>query len=457
MSLPTQFPVSILLADDDVGVLTSGKMLFEDNGWRVTEARTIPEIIRQVEAHEFDAALVDMNYTRNTTSGEEGLELLGKLKELDPDLPIIVTTAWATVDVAVEALKRGASDFIHKPWENERVLQQVCKIAFTTRSLRKGRLMEEELRLGQREALPDDFIAHSQAMKRVMEVVHKISPSEANVLVLGENGTGKSVVARLIHEFSHRREGPFISVNVGGLAEGLFESEIFGHVKGAFTDAKADRPGRFELAKGGTIFLDEIGNITLPQQNRLLRLLETGECERVGSSRTIKTDVRVIAATNAPIKEKVNDKSFREDLYYRLNTVIIDMPSMIDRKDDILPLAHHFLGKLNRKYRKTISGFSYEAQATLTHYAWPGNVREMNHAIERAVLMCNGNEILPVHLMLESNHSSQPDLESMSVEEMEKMLIRKALKRHKGNVTQAAKQLGLSRATFYRRLQDYGL
>ena len=457
MPLPAKLPISVLLADDDVGVLASGTMLFEDNGWKVTEAKTIPEIFRQVETHEFDVALVDMNYTRNTTSGEEGLELLGKLRELDPDLPVIVMTAWATVDVAVEALKRGARDFIHKPWDNERVLQQVGKLALTTRSLRKGRLMEEEMLAKQRESVPQDFIAHSPAMMRVMEVVQRISPSEANVLILGENGTGKSVVAGLIHELSHRREGPFISVNVGGLAEGLFESEIFGHVKGAFTDAKADRPGRFELAKGGTIFLDEIGNITLPQQNRLLRLLETGECERVGSSRTIKTDVRVIAATNAPLKEKVNDKSFREDLFYRLNTVIVEMPSMSERREDILPLAHHFLAKHNRKYRKSITGFSHEAQYTMTHYSWPGNVREMNHAIERAVLMCSDPEILPSHLMLDTASSPAQDIESMSMEEMEKMLIRKALKRHGGNVTQAAKQLGMSRATFYRRLQDYGL
>lgn len=457
MSIPVKFPITVLLADDDIGVLASGKMLFEDHGWKVTEAKSISDIIRQVESNEFDVALVDMNYARNTTSGDEGLELLGKLKEIDSDLPVIVMTAWATVDIAVEALKRGARDFIHKPWDNERVLQQVSRIALTTRSLRKSRLIEEEMRLTRRESIPDDFIAHSPAMQQVMEVIERISPSEANVLLLGENGTGKSVVARLIHEMSHRSEGPFISVNMGGLAEGLFESEMFGHVKGAFTDAKSDRAGRFELAKGGTIFLDEIGNITLAQQNRLLRLLESGECERVGSSRTIKTDVRVISATNAPLKEKVADKSFREDLFYRLNTVILDLPSMRNRTEDVLPLAHHFLGDLNRKYQKSIEGFSYEAQSVLTCYPWPGNVREMNHAIERAVLMCNGPEILPNHLMLEASSSSQPDLESMSMEDMEKLLIRKALKRHNGNVTQAAKQLGLSRATFYRRLQNYGL
>ncbi|MCG8525319.1 MAG: sigma-54 dependent transcriptional regulator [Opitutales bacterium] len=449
--------ISLLLADDDAGIITSGKMLFEDEGWSVSVAKSVAEVIRKVEKQEFDVALVDMNYTRDTTSGAEGLELISKVHEIDPDLPILVMTAWATIDIAVEALKRGASDFIPKPWENDRVVQKVSKMALNTRSLRKGRLLQAEAELHRQENIPDDFIAHSPAMQSVMQIVNSIGPSEANVMILGENGTGKSVIAQLIHGISHRAEGPFISVNMGGLAEGLFESEIFGHVKGAFTDAKADRAGRFEIARGGTIFLDEIGNITLNQQNRLLRLLETGEFERVGSSRTIKTDARVISATNAPLKEKVADKSFREDLYYRLNTVIIDMPPMRDRREDVLPLAHHFLSRLNRKYRKSIRKFSSQAEKVLLDYHWPGNVREMNHAIERAVLMCHTDEIHAQQLMLEATTSSPADIESMSMEDIEKLLIQKALKRNGGNVTAAAKQLGLSRATFYRRLQDYGI
>ena len=398
-----------------------------------------------------------MNYTRDTTSGQEGLELISKLKAVDADLPILVMTAWATIDIAVEALKRGASDFIHKPWENERVVQKVIQVAMTTQALRKSRLLAEEVRIARQESAPKDFIAHAPAMQQVMEIVRRVGPSEANVLILGENGTGKSVIARLIHEMSHRREGPFISINMGGLVEGIFESEIFGHVKGAFTDAKSDRAGRFELAKGGTIFLDEIGNITLSQQNRLLHLLETGEFERVGSSRTIKTDVRVISATNAPLREKVAQKQFREDLFYRLNTVILEMPSLRDRREDILPLALHFLSTLNRKYQKPIQRISPEAQELLARYDWPGNVREMNHTLERAVLMCNESEIRPHHLMLEPARSDAPDIESMSIEDIEKLLMKKALRKFEGNVTQAAKHLGISRATFYRRLQEYGI
>ena len=457
MNVSDTLSFNILLADDDDGIIMSGKMLFQDQGWKVTTAKSLSEIIRKVEKQEFDVALLDMNYTRDTTSGEEGLELIGKLKSLDPDLPIVVMTAWATIDIAVEALKRGASDFIHKPWENERVVQKVTQIAMMTQSLRKGRLLAEEVRIARQESTPKDFVAHSPAMQNVMEIIRSIGPSEANVMILGENGTGKSVVAHLIHNMSLRKEGPFISVNMGGLVEGIFESEIFGHVKGAFTDAKTDRAGRFELAKGGSIFLDEIGNITLSQQNRLLHLLEAGEFERVGSSRTIKTDVRVISATNAPLKERVASKEFREDLFYRLNTVIIEMPSLRNRKEDILPLALHFLGSLNQKYRKQVQKISREAQEILTRYDWPGNVREMNHTIERALLMCNDKEILPTHLMLEPAKSEAMDIESMSMEDIEKLLIQKALRKHGGNVTQAAKQLGLSRATFYRRLQEYGL
>jgi len=457
MNVSDTLSFNILLADDDDGIILSGKMLFQDQGWKVSTAKSVAEIIRKVENQEFDIALIDMNYTRDTTSGAEGLELVSKLKSIDPDLPILVMTAWATIDIAVEALKRGAADFIHKPWENERVVQKVTHVAMTTQTLRKSRLLAEEVRIARQESTPKDFVAHAPAMQNVMEIVRRIGPSEANVLILGENGTGKSVLAHLIHDMSRRKEGPFISVNMGGLAEGIFESEIFGHVKGAFTDAKADRAGRFELAKGGTIFLDEIGNISLSQQNRLLHLLETGEFERVGSSRTIKTDVRVISATNAPLKEKVASKAFREDLFYRLNTVIIEMPSLRNRKEDILPLALHFLQRVNRKYCKQIHSISREAQEILHHYDWPGNVREMNHTIERAVLMCNGREILPTHLMLQPARADSMDIESMSMEDIEKLLIQKALRKHEGNVTQAAKQLGLSRATFYRRLQDYGL
>jgi DNA-binding NtrC family response regulator len=460
MSRANEQPFNILIADDDPGVTSSGRMLFEDEGWRVSVARSPNEAIKKIEAQEFDLALFDMNYSRDTTSGIEGLELIEKTKACDPDLPIVVMTAWGTISIAVEAMKGGAADFVNKPWDNEGLVQKIAKMAEVTRSLRRSRLLEEEVRINREaSAPPSNFVANSEAMREVLDIIQRISPSEANVMLLGENGTGKSMVARLIHDHSMRREGPFISVNMGGLAAGIFESEIFGHVKGAFTDAKADRAGRFELANGGTLFMDEIGNLSMPQQNRLLHVLETGEFERVGSSRTIRADARIVSATNAPIQENVADRAFREDLFYRLNTVVMEMPPLRSRREDLLPLAHHFLERMNSKYRKSIAGFHSEARKTLEHYDWPGNIREMAHAIERAVLMCQGDEITNQHLMIESQQrlSNALDYESMSLEEVEKTLMDKALKRNGGNVTQAAKQLGLSRATFYRRLQEYGL
>jgi DNA-binding NtrC family response regulator len=455
-------PPCILLADDDNGVLLSGKMLFGDQGWQVVTANNASKILGAVSGREFDVAMVDMNYTRDTTSGREGLELLDQLREADPDLPVVVMTAWATIPLAVEALKRGARDFVAKPWDNDRVLQLLAQVARGTRSQRRNRLLQETLRLEREDSIPQDFIAESPPMRELMEIIDRVGESEANIMILGENGTGKSVVAKLIHDRSLRREGPFINVNVGGLAEGVFESEIFGHVKGAFTDAKSDRAGRFELARGGTIFLDEIGNLSLPQQNKLLRLLETGEFERVGSSRTIRADARVISATNAPILEMVSEKAFREDLLYRLNTVVLTMPALRDRREDIPPMALRFLSEFCRKYHKTIRSIHSGAFQSMERYSWPGNVREMRHAIERAVLMCGGDEILPAHLMLQSPASSPAgssgmDLEDMSMEDVERLLMQKALRKHQGNVTQAAQQLGMSRATFYRRMQDYQL
>lgn len=455
---PADLLPCLLLADDDAGVLASGKMLFEDEGWRVVTAGSVAQILKEIAEGHFDAALVDMNYARDTTSGAEGLELISRISELDPDLPVIMMTAWATIPLAVEAVKRGARDFISKPWDNERVLQLLGQVARNTRAERRNRLLQEAVNLSGRDLLPSDFIAHSQPMREMIDVIRRIGPSTANVLLLGENGTGKSVVAKLIHDQSERAAGPFISVNMGGLSEGVFESEIFGHVRGAFTDAKADRAGRFELADGGTIFLDEIGNLSMPQQNRMLRLLETGEFERVGSSRTLRADVRIISATNADLQAMVTDKDFREDLFYRLNTVTLEMPPLRNRAEDVLPIAKLFLNELAGRYNKSISRIASDAQKALLAYPWPGNVREMRHAMERAVLMCTGSEIQLQHLMLSpagNGSSLEKDFDSMSMEEVEQLLMQKALRKHSGNVTKAAKQLGMSRATFYRRMQDY--
>ncbi|MBN2234804.1 MAG: sigma-54-dependent Fis family transcriptional regulator [Opitutales bacterium] len=449
--------IRLLVADDDQGVLVSARMLFGDSGWKVDTVSSVTDAVRRVEAGEYDVALIDMNYTRNTTAGTEGLDLLAQLKNADPDLPVVVMTAWATVDLAVEALKMGARDFIQKPWSNDRVFQQVNKHALNTRVIRNERRLKEETRTARMDSLPGTIIGQSDAMRQVLDVVEQIAPSDAPVLLLGENGTGKSLLARWIHERSRRCSGPFVNVNIGGLAESLFESEVFGHVKGAFTDAKTDRVGRFELARGGTIFLDEIGNLGLAQQSRLLRLLETGEFERVGSSRTVKAEVRVVSATNAPLRDRVADKAFREDLFYRLNTVTIEMPPLRERREDIMPLAVHFLQKWVAKYRKAIEGFDRDAEQILMNYAWPGNIRELEHALERAVLLCKGKVIEKGNLMMEGSASPAIDLESMSVEDVERVLIGKALRRNGGNVSEAARQLGMSRATFYRRLQSYGL
>jgi len=450
-------PLEILVADDDDGVLVSARFLFEGEGWKVQVARSPEEAMRRVQRHQFDVALLDMNYARNTTSGQEGLDLLGRLTQLDADLPVLLMTAWGTIDLAVEAMRRGARDFVQKPWDNSRVLAQVAKHGQLGRALRAGRLLAEENQLLRADTGFTGFIARSAAMAPVLEMLCQVAPSEASVLILGENGTGKGVIARLIHEQSARAGGPFINVNMGGLPESLFESELFGHVKGAFTDAKADRPGRFELARGGTIFLDEIGNVTLAQQAKLLRLIETGEFERVGSSRTIKADVRLVSATNAVLRDEVAAGRFREDLLYRLNTVTIELPPLRERREDLLPMARFFLTRHSSKYRKDIEGLTPEAEALLQRHNWPGNVRELDPALERAVLMCRDRLIGTSHLALAPGGAAAADLESMSLEEVEKVLIRKALQRQQGNVTEAARQLGVSRATLYRRLQALGL
>jgi DNA-binding NtrC family response regulator len=446
--------LTILIADDDPAIVASGKFLFKDEGWKVLEARSPDEALAQAAKYECDVALVDMNYARNTTGGAEGLDLISRIHGIDPDLPVVVMTAWGTIELAIQAMKRGAADFVQKPWENARVVQQVKTHAIACRALRKNRLLEEENQLLRGENAPDGFVCQSEAMRKVMEVVEQVAPSKAGILLLGENGTGKSVLAQMIHDKSPLKDGPFISVNMGGLPENLFESEMFGHVKGAFTDAKTDRAGRFELARGGTLFMDEIGNMTLAQQGKILRLLETGEYERVGSSRTLKADVRIVAATNVNLRAAVQAGTFREDLFFRLNTVTIELPPLRDRHDDIVPLARHFLSTYAKKYQKDIRSLGDDTEKALLAHNWPGNIRELSHAIERAVLMCKSGALSCRDLGIEGDTSSKPDIDGMSIEEVEKVLIRKALDRNDGNVTKAAEQLGMSRATFYRRLKS---
>ncbi|MCH7986859.1 MAG: sigma-54-dependent Fis family transcriptional regulator, partial [Acidobacteria bacterium] len=385
-----------------------------------------------------------------------GLDLLARLQAVDSTLPVVVMTAWGSVEVAVEAMRRGARDFVEKPWENARMLAILRTQIELGQALRKGQRLEAENRLLRAEGRPT-LIAESPAMQPVLQLIARVGPSEANVLITGEHGTGKEVVAQTLHSLSDRASKPMVVVNVGGLSEGVFESELFGHVKGAFTDARVDRVGRFELADGGTLFLDEIANVPLAQQAKLLRVIETGESERVGSSKTRRVNVRILSATNAKIKEEVAAGRFREDLLFRLNTIEIHLPPLRERREDIALLAMHFLGQHRQRYRKVLGEFDAAAMQALLAHPWPGNVRELNHVVERALLMAQGDVVRAGDLGLVAAREGGQRLEEMSLEEVESFLIQKTLARYDGNVSQAAQALGLSRSGLYRRLKRHGL
>ncbi len=446
----------LLIADDQPDVLEALKLLLKAEGFEVETATSPPAVLAAVEARDFDALLVDMNYTRDTTSGAEGLDLVSRVRALEGAPPIVVMTAWGSIDGAVEAMRRGARDYVEKPWDNRRLLTTLRTQVELGRALRTSKRLESENRALRRDGLPE-LIAESPAMQPVLRLMERVAPSDANVLVLGEHGTGKEVVARWLHAASPRAERQFIPVNLGGIPDGLFESELFGHVKGAFTDAKADRAGRFELADGGTLFLDEIANLPQPQQAKLLRVLESGEFERVGTSRARRADARLLSATNADIQAEVKAGRFREDLLFRLNTVEIQLPPLRDRREDVPPLAAHFLRRYAARYRKAGLGFAPDAVEALLRHPWPGNVRELDHAVERAVLLAEGGEIRTRDLGLAGAADGSRSLESMSLEEVERVLIDKALARAGGNVSDAAKALGLSRSALYRRLKRHGL
>jgi DNA-binding NtrC family response regulator len=446
----------ILIADDQPDVLEALRLLLKRDGYKIESAESPQQALNAIESKDFDAALIDLNYSRDTTSGEEGLELLANIQKLDSTLPVIVMTAWSSVDLAVEAMRRGARDFVQKPWENERLASIVRTQLELSDAIRRGQRLELENQLLRGENLPT-MIADSPAMQPVLELISRVGPSDANVLITGEPGTGKEVVARTLFAISSRASKPMVTVNAGGLAEGVFESELFGHVKGAFTDAKMDRVGRFELADTGTLFLDEIANVPMNLQAKLLRVLEVGEMERVGSSKTKKVDVRVISATNANLPEEVQNGRFRQDLLFRLNTIEIHIPALRERKADIVPLANHFLGVHARRYRKSIVGFDQNAIQAMQEHPWQGNVRELNHVVERAVLMTTVNCVRASDLALRPGTAPPGRLEEMSLEEVEEFLIKKALARFGGNVSHAAGALGLSRSALYRRLQRFGL
>ena len=428
-------------------------MLARTQGFDVRTASSPAAVIAMCEAEELDVCLLDLNYARDTTSGTEGLDLLSRLRELDPTLPVVVMTAWGTIEGAVEAVRRGARDYLQKPWDNARLLATLSAQLELRRALRTVNRLDAEAARTREAELPV-MVARSRAMQQVMSLVERVAPSNASILITGEHGTGKEVLARTIHAASARRDHAFVAVNAGGLSDGVLESELFGHVKGAFTDARTDRTGCFELADGGTLFLDEIANMPLGQQARLLRVLQTGEFHPVGSSRARRVDVRVLAATNADVAREAAAGRLREDLVYRLNTVELRLPALRERRDDLAELASVFLARARGGSQRRLGASAM--QALLAH-SWPGNVRELEHVIERASLLASGDEITADDLQLRPRGDLPPQLEDMTLEQVERHLIERALAAHGGNVSEAARVLGLSRSALYRRLTSLGI
>ncbi len=459
----------ILIADDQHDVAEALRLLLKSEGMSARVVHDPAAALDAVRSQHFACALLDLNYTRDTTSGAEGIELIAAIRKHDAAVPVVAMTAWGTIDIAVKALQAGAGDFVEKPWENRRLLTVLRnQIALGDAARVLARLDAENALLRGADS-DDEFIADSPAMRHVQELIRRIAPSDANVLILGDNGTGKGVVAQRIHQASRRSGRTLIKVNMGGITESLFESEMFGHIKGAFTDAKQDRIGRFELADGGSLFLDEIGNIPLSQQPKLLRVLEDGELERVGSSRTTRVDVRLISATNSDLGSDVAAGRFRKDLMFRLNTVEVQLPPLRERSEDLPRLAMHFLNRFSARYDREGMRIAPSAMRQLHEYSWPGNVREFGHVIERAVLMATTSQIDAFTL----TQSSRPAAEARNdrgsaaatavgndartIEQAEETLIRGALERSAGNIQKTAEVLGLSRGALYRRLEKYGI
>jgi len=450
--MPTP-PPRLLIADDQRDVLEALRLLLKADGYLIDAVESPAAVVTALGDREYDAVLIDLNYARDTTSGAEGLDLLRQIQQLDASLPVVVMTAWGSVNLAVEAMRRGARDFVEKPWNNERLQAIIRTQVELGRAIRRADRLEAHTRTGDADGM-GGLIADAASMQPVLQIIARVGPSDANVLITGENGTGKSLVARALHAVSPRASRPMVTINAGGVSEGVFESELFGHVKGAFTDARQDRVGRFELADGSSLFLDEIANVPLGQQQKLLRVLETGEFERLGSSRTRRGDVRLISATNADLHAEVTAGRFRQDLLFRLNTIEVHLPPLRERREDISRLAVHFLNVHAQKYRKPIGTFEPAALGLLHEHPWPGNVRELDHAVERAVLMAQGQAIQAADLGLRRGTPIEDRLDDMSLEDIEALFIRKAMSRY-GNVSHAAKALGLSRSALYRRLERH--
>ena len=442
----------ILIADDQDHIRQSLDLLLSPEGYDIVEANTPQEVVRALESRDIQLVLMDMNYAKDTTSGDEGIALLKQIRQLDPVLPIITMTAWANVELSVKAMKLGANDFIEKPWNNARLLSLINnQLALAQTKKSNLRLTEAAKQDGKHH----DVIAFAKSMAPVMALIERTAASDANILLTGESGVGKSLFAGLIHRLSERHDLPMVSVNMGALSDTLFESELFGHQKGAFTDAKANRMGRFEMADKGTLFLDEIANIPMALQGKLLRVLESGEFEPLGSSKTKHVDVRVISASNVVFEDEIAQGRFRQDLLYRLNTITIHIPPLRERVEDIVPIAERFLNSLKSKYRRPSLELSEEAKAAMRSHSWPGNVRELSHCMERAVLMAITDVVSSKDMGLASTQI-QAGMSDMTLEQAEQFLITQALTQYDGNVLAAAEKLGISRAALYRRLEKYG-
>ena len=451
----------ILIIDDDEDVLLAAKMLLKKHAHEVIIEKNPNKIPFLLNNDSYDVILLDMNFSQDTTSGKEGFHWLSEIMQREPNSVVIMITAFGDVEMAVRALKEGATDFVLKPWQNEKLIATISAAIKLKRSLKEvANLTQTKKQLQDDSNLPfKDIIGKSGAIKQVFDVIDKVAQTDANVLILGENGTGKELVARAIHKKSMRSDNVFIGVDMGAITETLFESELFGHKKGAFTDAKDDRAGRFEVANGGTLFLDEIGNLSLPLQSKLLTVLQNRQVTRLGTNKHINIDIRLICATNMPVFDMVKDNTFRQDLLYRINTVEIHLPPLRDRHDDIPILADHFLKIYSKKYRKEYKKISSNTYARLQKYAWPGNIRELQHAIERAVIMSDNEALVPEDFFFLANSQHAMDIQSdnFNLDDIEKNVIQKAINKHNGNISKAAKELGLTRASLYRRLEKHGL